>query len=228
MRRYSRSAGDGVGCDEVRSHEACTFVDGGATASNNQAYKQTLAAGRDDTVDTNGSERSRGELVDKCNRNLILAIMLSGLMAFGVAAEAQDVRVEVVGGAGIFVTERPATAWAEGGSTVWMRRLGVGSSHSIRHDGTMTFVTTFHVRYRIRPSKRRPAARTPSSSAPGPGTPTMTSASVSATHRLSSHGNRPKNDVLSFGWTRSDLPAASSTWTMADARARGPPCRPVR
>ena len=50
-----------------------------------------------------------------------------------------------------------------------------------------------------RPSKRRPAARTPSSSAPGPGTPRMTSASVSATHRLSSHGNRPKIDVLSFG-----------------------------
>ena len=62
----------------------------------------------------------------------------------------------------------------------------------------------------IRPSKRRPAARTPSSSAPGPGTPTMTSASVSATHRLSSHGNRPKIDVLSFGWTRSDLPSAPS------------------
>ena len=156
MRRYSRSAGDGVGCDEVRSHEARTFVDGGATASTNQAYKQTLAAGRDDTVDTNGSERSRGELVDKCNRNLILAIMLSGLMAFGVAAEAQDLRVEVVGGAGIFLTKRPATAWAEGGSTVWMRRLGVGSSHSIRHDGTMTFVTTFHVRYRIEPSGKRP------------------------------------------------------------------------
>ena len=73
----------------------------------------------------------------------------------------------------------------------------------------------------IRPSKRRPAARTPSSSAPVPGTPTMTSASGSATHRRSSRGNRAKSDVLSFGWTRSDLPGASSMWTMAEARARG-------
>ena len=114
--------------------------------------RRLLQRVRDDTVDTNGSERSRGE----CNRNLILAVMLSGLMGFGAAAEAQDLRVEVVGGAGIFVTERTPTAWAEGGSTVWMRRLGVGSSHSIRHDGTMTFVTTFHVRYRIEPSSKRP------------------------------------------------------------------------
>ena len=45
LRRYSRSAGDGVGCDEVRSHEARAFVDGGATASNNRAYKHSVLTG---------------------------------------------------------------------------------------------------------------------------------------------------------------------------------------
>ena len=45
LRRYSRSAGDGVGCDEVRSDEARAFVDGGATASNNRAYKHSVLAG---------------------------------------------------------------------------------------------------------------------------------------------------------------------------------------
>ena len=45
LRRYSRSVGDGVGCDEVRSDEARAFVDGGATASNNRAYKHSVLAG---------------------------------------------------------------------------------------------------------------------------------------------------------------------------------------
>ena len=44
LRRYSRGAGDGVGCDEVRSDEARAFV-AGATASNNRAYKHSVLTG---------------------------------------------------------------------------------------------------------------------------------------------------------------------------------------
>lgn len=45
LRRYARSAGDGVGCDEVSSDEGRAFVDGGTTASNNRAYKHSIVAG---------------------------------------------------------------------------------------------------------------------------------------------------------------------------------------
>ena len=45
LRRYARSAGDGVGCDEVSSDEVRAFIDGGTTASNNRAYKHSIVAG---------------------------------------------------------------------------------------------------------------------------------------------------------------------------------------
>ena len=45
LRRYARSAVDGVGCDEVSSDEVRAFVDGGATASNNRAYKHSIVGG---------------------------------------------------------------------------------------------------------------------------------------------------------------------------------------
>ena len=57
--------------------------------------------------------------------------------------------------------------------------------------------------------------------AEGPGTGTTTSASVSATHAASSGGNSSKCEVASLGCTRSDPPAVSSMWTMAEARASG-------
>ena len=43
--RQDHRAGDGVGCDELGSHEARAFVDGGATASNNRAYKHSVLTG---------------------------------------------------------------------------------------------------------------------------------------------------------------------------------------
>ena len=45
LRRYARSTVDGVGCDEVSSDEVRAFVDGGATASNNRAYKHSIVGG---------------------------------------------------------------------------------------------------------------------------------------------------------------------------------------
>ena len=45
LRRYSRSAGAGIGCDEVHSRETRAFLDGGAAASNNRAYKHSVLTG---------------------------------------------------------------------------------------------------------------------------------------------------------------------------------------
>ena len=45
LRRYSRSVGGAIGSDAVRADQACAFLDDGATAASNRAFKHSALAG---------------------------------------------------------------------------------------------------------------------------------------------------------------------------------------
>lgn len=98
-----------------------------------------------------GPDRSQDELLDESNRTLIL-IVLSGLLWFCVAPdEAQDSRVELFGGPGMFVSDGGKRPTAEFGADVWIsRRWGGSVRHTLanRHDGSKGVVTTLSIRHR--------------------------------------------------------------------------------